>query len=123
MNTSEQLNLVVDNLASKIGVAAETLRPIAETAIREVWVSNVILGSFLIGFGLVLLLAGIVIFRRCFANHKQAQRQGGYLDDWVWAGGVSLAVSLIAWAACWGVAIDSFYRAARPTLTLLETLR
>ncbi len=58
---ASQVNEVVDKLAEKVGIAADKLQPLAEQAIREYQMSQIV-GAVVAG---VFLLLGLVLIAQC----------------------------------------------------------
>ena len=119
--SAQQVNTIVDNIAEKIGVAAENLLPVAQTAVQEIQ-TRAATGMFIFGaLWLITIVAWLLISR---AGLKMCKTEKG--DDCDDLGGGLVIGSTIAGVILSGVCLFSIVEFAMeytaPTLTLIEKL-
>lgn len=110
------INAVVDNLAAKIGVAADNLQPIAETLVRETqmkWMLSAVVA--MIVFSVVAWVQ-----RQIWNAPKGEDEQQSDYDNFKFGSAlVAAAICLLAFL----FASEAAIKAMSPTLTLIESLK
>ena len=114
------VNVIVDNLANKIGVAAEKMQPIAEEMVQEVVRSNMV---FVYSCVAVFLVALLLSWTHCYICFRCAKKTSDEDTQTAWeVGGVIPAaiVMLIATIACSVNAVTHLADALKPTIIVAE---
>jgi hypothetical protein len=120
MKTSEEINLIVNNLAEKIGMAVDQVTPIAQTMVEEVYRSN------LIACGIVVVIwvsiCSIVAWIRhgCLAVVKEIPKpvDAKLAHNWICG-----SLVLVSTVICFAHFATHLMNAFAPTLTLLERIK
>lgn len=128
LNPGEQVNLIVNNLAEKLGVAVERIAPITDQMLGEIVWANTLLGVFTLLLSLSIWLAGYIVFcgfRKGRAGCEKDRHWGDWSPgDYDAAMGFTIVVSFVSGLIilCAG-ALPYLYKAGTPTLTLLDRLQ
>ena len=121
-STAEQVNQVIDKLASKLGVAAIEVQPFAERLIREFQVRAIV--GLICSAGVTLLVWAVVIVlaRYCFRQQDLSISQGKTDECW---GPFGVGLSIIGFLLSLipiGIAIRYLMQTVAPTYYCLQML-
>jgi len=110
------INTVVDNLATKIGIAADRIQPIADTMVQEAARSHMFVGFACVAVWVIVvcILSAILFFtfKGTDADSEDDVRTVVCVCSFI--------VFLIATIACSINAVSSFATALRPVTTVVE---
>ena len=115
MESAEQVNTIVNNLADKIGITAEKLLPVADRMIEEIRSFNLVRAG-----GFVVAASAVVIINFVICSHLKKidddeVKKGGLIASSVICGGLFLIFSIIGFSY--------FANSFQPTVILLEKLK
>ena len=119
MEAHEQVNQVVNNLAEKIGVTAESLQPVAENLVQETAIRSWVVGSVAaVGATLCMIILCIAVMRLVRVYRECDITTTSDFIPGLIAIASGAGVTLFGHSATSNIA-----NAVSPTLTLLEKLR
>ena len=112
------INAVVDNLATKLGVAVEQLQPIAETLVWETRCRGIVSTSICLGFAAICTF----LLLKALCADALIIKEEGKKDD---CGLQLICVATLAMSVLIsiGFGIDYSMQIVAPTLSLIETLK
>lgn len=119
---SEQINTVVDNVADKVGIAAEKLIPVADRAIDEIAIRGLGMTIFIMVIAIVIVIAGILIRFLMLKFSKTAKKEEDK-EGWQIGSTIILVVSCIIAIIVSIVGAGSWLpEYFAPTVTLIERI-
>lgn len=117
---SEEINLIVNNLAEKIGMAVDQVTPIAQTMVEEVYRSNLI-ACGIVAIAWVSICSIVVWIRhRCLAVVGETPKPVDAKLAHNWICGILVLLSTMICSICFATHLMNAFA---PTLTLLERIK